>query len=125
MDEFAATDTTTVWEIRDGEVDRIRIDAVEDLGLHHITLDALRGGESNENAAVVRSVLAGESGPVRETVIANAALALAAEGSLPGTAEGTLVERIRAGMVAAAQAIDSGAAEATLQRWAAATRAAL
>jgi anthranilate phosphoribosyltransferase len=69
-------------------------------------------------------VLAGESGPVRETVIANAALALAAEGSLPGTAEGPLVDRIRSGMVAAAQSIDSGAAEATLQRWAAATRAA-
>ncbi len=125
LDEFAATDTTTVWEIRDGEVDRIRIDAVEDLGLHHITLDALRGGEADENAAVVRSVLAGESGPVRETVIANAALALAAEGSVPGTAEGSLVERIRAGMIAAAQSIDSGAAEATLQRWAAATRAAV
>lgn len=124
LDEFAATDTTTVWEVRGGEVERSTIDAVEDLGLRHITIDALRGAEADENAAVVRSVLGGDSGPIRETVIANAALALAAEGSLPGTANGPLVDRIKAGMTAAAHAIDSGAAEATLQRWAAATRAA-
>jgi len=124
LDEFAATDTTTLWEVRDGNVERSTIDAVADLGLHHITSDALRGGQPEENAAVVRSVLGGASGPIRETVIANAALGLAAEGSVPGTAEGPLVDRVRAGMIAAAQSIDSGAAEATLQRWARATQAA-
>lgn len=122
LDEFAATDTTTVWEIVDGDVTRHAIDAAEELGLHRIGLDALRGGQSDENAAVVRSVLAGASGPVRETVIANAALAIAADGTLPGTAQGSLVERLRSAMVAAAQSIDSGAAEATLHRWAKATQ---
>jgi len=71
---------------------------------------------------VVRSVLAGASGPVRETVIANAALAIAADGTLPGTDADDLVTRIKAGMTAAANAIDSGAAEATLHRWAKATQ---
>jgi len=123
LDELAATSTTTVWEVRDGSVTRSTIDAVEDLGLRAIPVSALAGGESNENAAVVRSVLAGESGPVRETVIANAALALAADGTLPGTAEGTLIDRLRSGMRAASYAIDSGAADATFQRWAAATHA--
>ena len=123
LDELAATDTTTIWEIADGQVHRSTISPAADLGLHSIGVDALRRGESSENAAVVRSVLAGESGPVRETVIANAALAIAADGTLPGTASGTLVERIRMGMVHAAQAIDSGAADATLHRWAAATKA--
>src|SRR5690606_11993811 len=60
LDEFAATATATVWEVRDGEVERSTIDPVADLGLHHISIDALRGGESSENAAVVRSVLAGD-----------------------------------------------------------------
>jgi len=123
LDELAATSTTTVWEVKGGVVTQSTIDAAKDLGLHPIPLSALTGGEANENAAVARSVLAGESGPVRETVIANAALALAADGTLPGTSEGTLIDRLRSGMRAASYAIDSGAADATFQRWAKATHA--
>lgn len=122
LDELAATSTTTMWEVRGGVVERSSIDAVADLGLRPIPVSALTGGESDENAAVARSVLAGDSGPVRETVIANAAIALAVDGTLPGTSEGTLVERLLSGMRAAAYAIDSGAADATLQRWAKATQ---
>lgn len=123
LDELAATASTRVWDVRDGVVREAVVDAAEDLGLHPIPVSALRGGEADENAAVVRSVLAGASGPVRETVIANAALAIAADGTLPGTDADDLVTRLRAGMVAAANAIDSGAAEATLHRWAKATQA--
>ncbi|WP_291379077.1 anthranilate phosphoribosyltransferase [Demequina sp.] len=122
LDELAATAATRVWTVRDGVVSEAVIDAAADLGLHPIPIEALRGGEFDENAAVVRSVLAGASGPVRETVIANAALAIAADGTLPGTDADDLVTRIKAGMTAAANAIDSGAAEATLHRWAKATQ---
>ena len=122
LDELAATSSTRVWVVRNGVVTESVIDAAEDLGLHPIPIEALRGGEFDENAAVVRSVLAGASGPVRETVIANAALAIAADGTLPGTDADDLLTRIMAGMVAAAHAIDSGAAEATLHRWAKATQ---
>jgi anthranilate phosphoribosyltransferase len=122
LDELAATAATRVWDVRDGVVTEAMIDAVADLGLRPIPIEALRGGEADENAAVVRSVLAGASGPVRETVIANAALAIAADGTLPGTDADDLVTRVRAGMAAAANAIDSGAADATLQRWAKATQ---
>lgn len=122
LDELAATATTRIWEVRDGVVAESVIDATQDLGLHPIPVSALRGGEMDENAAVVRSVLSGASGPVRETVIANAALAIAADGTLPGTGGGDLITRMRSAMVAAAHAIDSGAADATLQRWAKATQ---
>jgi anthranilate phosphoribosyltransferase len=122
LDELAATAATRVWDVRDGVVTEAMIDAVADLGLRPIPIEALRGGEADENAAVVRSVLAGASGPVRETVIANAALAIAADGTLPGTDADDLLTRVRAGMVAAANAIDSGAADATLHRWAKATQ---
>lgn len=122
LDELAATAPTRVWDVRGGVVTESVIDAAADLGLRPIQIEALRGGEANENAAVVRSVLAGASGPVRETVIANAALAIAADGTLPGTDDEDLVKRVRAGMAAAANAIDSGAADATLQRWAKATQ---
>ncbi|HZJ40450.1 MAG TPA: anthranilate phosphoribosyltransferase, partial [Demequina sp.] len=116
LDELAATAPTRVWDVRDGVVTESMIDAAADLGLRPIPIEALRGGEPDENAAVVRSVLAGASGPVRETVIANAALAIAADGTLPGTDADDLLTRVLAGMVAAANAIDSGAAEATLHR---------
>ncbi|MBC7297853.1 MAG: anthranilate phosphoribosyltransferase [Demequina sp.] len=122
LDELAATAATRVWEVHDGVVTESVIDAAKDLGLHPIPVSALRGGEADENAAVVRSVLSGASGPVRETVIANAALAIAADGTLPGTGGGDLITRMRSAMVAAAHAIDSGAADATLQRWAKATQ---
>ncbi len=123
LDEFAATDTTSIWEVSDGEVVHHTINAVEDLGLQPTSIEALRGGESEENAAVVRSVLNGEGGPIRETVLANAALAIAADRTLPGTNEGDLAQRLRAGLGLAAHSVDSGAALATLERWAAATRA--
>jgi anthranilate phosphoribosyltransferase len=122
LDELAATASTRVWDVRNGVVTESVIDAAEDLGLHPIPIEALRGGEFDENAAVVRSVLSGDSGPVRETVIANAGLAIAADGTLPGTDADDLVTRIKSGMVAAANSIDSGAADATLHRWAKATQ---
>ncbi|GMA25688.1 hypothetical protein GCM10025864_34470 [Luteimicrobium album] len=59
---------------------------------------------------------------MRETVLLNAAAALVADGSQPGTGEGTLVERLRAGMDVAARSVDSGAAAQLLERWVAASR---
>ncbi len=68
------------------------------------------------NAEVVRRLVAGDKGPVRDVVLLNAGAALAAYDPEPGT----VTSRIAAGMERAAQAIDSGAAQATLDRWIAA-----
>ncbi len=56
-------------------------------------------------------------GPVRQTVLLNAAAGLAAEGSLPGTGEGPLVDRLAAGLRLAAAAVDDGRARELLARW--------
>jgi anthranilate phosphoribosyltransferase len=61
--------------------------------------------------------------PARETVLLNAAAALVADGTLPGTGQGTLVERLRAGLQLAAVSVDSGAALDVLERWRAASAA--
>ncbi|WP_062378240.1 anthranilate phosphoribosyltransferase [Demequina pelophila] len=122
LDELAPTAAATVWEVRAGEVTELRLDPVADLGLAPITIADLRGGEAEENAAVARAVFAGEPGPVRDTVVLNAAAGLVADGTLPGTGDGTLVERFVAGMEHAARAIDSGAAAGVLERWAAASQ---
>ena len=67
---------------------------------------------------MVRRLLAGETGPVRDAVLLNAGAALAVHAAQPGT----LDERLAAGIVRAEQAVDSGAADAVLERWVAATR---
>ena len=124
LDELAATAGSTVWEVADGAVTEHRLDPAADLGLTRIKVEDLRGQDAAYNAAVARAVFAGEDGPVRETVLLNAASGLVADGSLPGTGagSGTLVERLTAGISLAAEAVDSGAAQATLERWIAASR---
>ena len=122
LDELAATGPCEVWWVRDGRVEAQALDPVADLGLSPIVVEDLRGGDARVNAEVVRQVLAGAPGPVRDTVVLNAAAALAADGSRPGTGEGTLVERLSAGLVHAAGSIDTGAARALLDRWVAASQ---
>lgn len=118
LDELAATGGATVWEVRDGAVTEHRLDPVADLALTPVTVEDLRGGNAAHNADVARRFLAGEPGAVRETVLLNAAAGLVADGTLPGTAEGSLVERLRAAYDVAARSVDSGAARAALARWA-------
>jgi len=80
-----------------------------------VSLDELRGGDAEVNAAVARRLLAGETGPVRDAVLLNAAAAIAAFRGLGGR---TLEDALSDGLSAAAQSIDSGAAATLLARWA-------
>ena len=121
LDELAGTASADVWEVRAGAVTHVALDPVVDFGVARITAEDLRGGEAEENAAIARRVYAGERGPVREAVILNAAAGLVADGVLPGTGEGSLVERFRAGIEHAAAAIDDGGATNVLEKWVAAS----
>lgn len=122
LDELAATGPAQVWWVADGAVTEHTLDAVADLGRTPVTVEELRGGDAAANADVVRRVLAGEPGAIRETVLLNAAAALVADGSTPGTADGTLTQRLAAGLEVAATAVDSGGAAAVLDRWIDASR---
>ncbi|WP_061962248.1 anthranilate phosphoribosyltransferase [Demequina flava] len=124
LDELAATSPATVWEVRGGEVNELRLDPVADLGVAPITIEQLRGGSAEENAQVARDVFGGVKGPVRETVVLNAAAGLVADATLPGTASGSLVERFAAAIAHASDSIDSGRAADVLARWAAASQTA-
>lgn len=130
LDELAATGPATIWEVRCREPHNVanppaevvvhRLDAVTDLGLTATSIPELRGGDAAENAATARAVLGGiERGPIRETVLLNAAAGLVADGTLPGTGphDGTLNERLAAGIKHAAKAIDDGAAMTILRAW--------
>ncbi|MDN5746587.1 MAG: anthranilate phosphoribosyltransferase, partial [Nocardioidaceae bacterium] len=74
------------------------------------------GGDAAHNAEVVRRLLAGETGPVRDAVLLNAGAALAVYDA-PGEPIQSALSR---GMQRAAEAIDTGAAKDLLERWVAA-----
>ncbi|MER7948258.1 anthranilate phosphoribosyltransferase [Streptomyces sp. NPDC096079] len=118
LDELTTTSTSRVWVVRDGGVTEERFDP-RDVGIDLVPLEALRGADASYNADVARRLLAGETGPVRDAVLLNAAAALTA--LEPGA--GTLVERLGAGIAKAAESVDSGAARRTLERWIAASNA--
>ncbi|MEU4378183.1 anthranilate phosphoribosyltransferase [Micromonospora echinofusca] len=112
LDEFTTAAPTRVWAAQGGVVRESLLDAA-DLGVPRATLADLRGGDAAYNADVVRRLLAGETGPVRDAVLVNAAAALATQGPL----DGDLTEALRAGMDRAAESVDSGSAARVLDRW--------
>lgn len=118
LDELTTTTASTVWVHRDGEVVRTTLDPL-DLGIARATPDDLVGGGPEHNAGVVRDLLAGRPGPVRDVVLLNAAAALAA---YEGPDAARLDEHLAAGLDAAREAVDSGAAGRTLQTWVEATQ---
>src|ERR1700722_4528908 len=66
---------------------RERSDAGDELGVHH-SVENLRGGDVDVNVAATRAFLAGQRGPVFDTVCANAALALMVAGRATSLADG-------------------------------------
>src|SRR5215469_779859 len=114
LDELTTTGPSTVWAVRGGDVTQARFDPAE-IGIPRCEPGDLRGGDPAHNAGVVRSMLAGEPGPVRETVLLNAAAALVTDAGVPEPAE--LPEALADGYARAASVIDSGAAAALLDRW--------
>jgi anthranilate phosphoribosyltransferase len=118
LDELTTTTTSHVWVVHGGEVTEHVLDPIA-LDIPLGTAEGLRGQDATYNAEVVRRVLAGETGPVRDAVLLNAAAALAVHAAEPGTLE----ERLGRGLDRAREAVDSGAAAARLEAWVAASAA--
>ena len=104
LDELTTTGPSTVVELRDGEVSTWDVDP-ESLGLRRVDREDLVGGDATINADLARRVLAGEHGPHRDIVSLNAGAGLVVAG---------LADDLAAGIEAAREAIDSGAAVAAL-----------
>jgi anthranilate phosphoribosyltransferase len=124
IDKLTTTGHSHIWEVSRGLVTEHDLDP-RDLGIPQARIEDLLGGAPEENANVIRRVLAGEEGPVRDIVLLNAAAGLAAfELAVdPEQVRIPIVDRLALKASVAAEAIDSGAAAAKLQQWAAATRA--
>jgi anthranilate phosphoribosyltransferase len=123
LDELTVTTSSTVWTAHAGTVVEEAFDPRE-IGIALAPVEALRGADAAYNAGVARKLLGGESGPVRDAVLLNAGATLAALDALdtPAGTLAPLADRLAGGVARAAESLDSGAAAATLERWAAATR---
>jgi anthranilate phosphoribosyltransferase len=118
LDELTTTTTSSVWVVHGGEVTPATVDPREH-GMALSTPEALRGGDAAHNAGVVRRLLEGEQGAVRDAVLLNAGAALAVHDQVPGSP----TEALASGLERAREAIDSGAARSVLERWVGATSA--
>lgn len=106
LDELALSGPSQVLELDRGTTRRWTVDPSQ-FGLAEAPLAAVAGGSSDENAAIIREVFAGSQGPRRDIVLLNAAAGLLAAGR---------GEDMATALAKAADAVDSGAAAATLER---------
>jgi len=106
LDELSLSARTRVIEVGDGGTSEWFVEPGQ-FGLAPAELEAVAGGTPEENAAATRSVLAGEGGARRDIVLLNAAAAIYVGG---------LAADLGEGVAKAAEAIDSGAAAAVLER---------
>jgi anthranilate phosphoribosyltransferase len=109
LDELTVFGPTHVAELEAGQIREFDVEPAT-LGLAHSDRSGLAGGDAATNAARVRAILAGESGPARDVVLLNTAAALLVGGVAADLGEG--VDRARA-------AIDGGQAAAKLAELAA------
>ena len=107
LDELSISAPTRVVELRDGKVATYTV-TPEELGVESAPVDQIGSGPPAENARITRAVLSGEdTGPARSLTLVNAGAAIyAAERA----------DSLVAGVSAAGEAVDSGAANDVLER---------
>lgn len=85
LDEITISDGTRISRFRGGKVETFYI-VPEDFGFVRADIGAIVGGDKKRNAEITLSVLRGDRGPQRDTVILNAAAALVVSGIASGFA---------------------------------------
>jgi anthranilate phosphoribosyltransferase len=106
LDEITLADKTTVYEASTAGVRKFEL-APADFGLSEGSLEALRGGSAEDNAAIIRAILQNERpDTAMDLVLINAAAALYVAGRAATLSEAVSLAR---------QTIETGAALAQLQ----------
>jgi anthranilate phosphoribosyltransferase len=99
MDEVTLAAPTIVWDVEKGSVKRYLFDP-RSVGVEYVSTQELKGGDATANAAILKSILSGAKGPMRQAVLVNAAFAVVAGGRAAD---------VREGIREAERSIDSGA----------------
>jgi anthranilate phosphoribosyltransferase len=112
LDEFSTVGSTRVSELKNGAIKTYNVRAI-DLKLNPATLESLQGGDIETNVGIVRGILDGKAGALRDVAILNAGAALVVAGQASSLADGVEMAR---------EVIENGSARRQLARWAEATR---
>jgi anthranilate phosphoribosyltransferase len=123
LDELTTTGHSRVWEVSRGDIHEHDLDP-RDLGIPTADIDDLIGGPPAHNAEIVRRVLSGDAGPVRDIVLLNAAAGIVSFRLSQDAAQvqRPILERLSEAKDLAAATIDSGAASERLDLWVETTR---
>jgi anthranilate phosphoribosyltransferase len=104
LDEISLSGETYVAELYQGAVKRYAL-TPEDFGMSRTPIETLRGGDAQENAALIHELLQGNPGPRLDIAVMNAGAALVLSGVAPTFRDGSHL---------AASAISSGLAQKKL-----------
>ncbi len=113
LDEITTTATTQVSELKDGAIATYELNP-DEFFTERATLAALRGGEPEENARIIRDVFAGAGGAVADIIALNAAAAIYV---------GNVADSLKNALEVARLCLASGAALQKLDQLAARTQA--
>jgi len=105
FDEVSIVGTTFVSQVKDGHVVNYQVQP-EDFGMRRASLFDIRGGNAEENAEIILSVLKGKEGAPRDIVVLNSGAAFMASGKTNNWKEGVAY---------AEEVIESGRALAKLK----------
>ncbi|HLZ65148.1 MAG TPA: anthranilate phosphoribosyltransferase [Aliidongia sp.] len=106
LDELTTAGTSHVAALKDGRIESFTLTAA-DAGLPQARREDLLGGSPEDNAEMMRALLGGAKGPIRDIVLLNSAAALVVGGKAAD---------LKAGVKLAAEALESGAARRVLER---------
>ncbi|GGA85682.1 anthranilate phosphoribosyltransferase [Brucella endophytica] len=106
LDEMTTSGTTHVAALENGEIRTFEI-TPESVGLRRADPAELKGGDAVHNAEALRGVLEGAKGAFRDITLLNSGAALVIAGR---------AENLEEGIALAAHSIDSGAANAVLEK---------
>ncbi|WP_086348626.1 anthranilate phosphoribosyltransferase [Candidatus Enterococcus clewellii] len=107
LDEASLTGTTHYALLENGKISRVSIEP-EEVGFERISLEAIRGGNAEQNTSILYSVLKNEQSPYLDTVLFNAGLGFFSNGRTTSVEEGILLAR---------QCVKDGAAMDKLQEF--------
>lgn len=107
LDEMTISGPTRVTELRKGKIETFEVFPM-DLGVKESSLDEIRGGDTTENAKIVRDVLGGWKSPCRDIAVLNAAAAIYVSGK---------ASSLKDGVETARESIDTGKAAAALEKF--------
>lgn len=111
LDEITISGDTKVCELNNDEI-TFKTIKPEDFGLTSAPLESVKGGEKVLNASILKELLDGKQGPMRDILLLNAGAAFYTCGK---------AESIADGISQAASVIDSGAAKNKLEEFVAKT----